>query len=321
MANEETIIGGNMQNANVAGNAAAGAAGKAAGKTAGKTAGAAASGAWKPVTIGGVTGILMGAGGIMGMEALAGESPAAETPAEDAAGLKVAHVSDDMSFSEAFAAARAEVGPGGVFHWHGGIFNTYYAEEWNAMSDADKQEFAQQIQPEIPAHDVTTDHIETAHVTTVHHEGHVEHHHYHHDDNGHAAAASQHNTANQHNTAHHEQQHAESDDDLSGFEQDGVRIVGHAATDDGHVVVAYDADGDNQADLVLIDMDDNHYISGPDVLVDPDGNQITVEELVKLDSEDVPGTGLGGDEDIMAQNPDVAPDGMPDYMDDGLVEA
>ena len=23
----------------------------------------------------------------------------------------------------------------------------------------------------------------------------------------------------------------------------------------------------------------------------------------------------------MAQNPDVAPDGMPDYMDDGLVEA
>lgn len=300
MANEETIIGGNMQNANMAANAAAPAAGAAAGSV------------WKPVTIGGVTGILMGAGGIMGMEALAGETPSPEVAQEEAAALKVAHVSDDMTFAEAFAAARAEVGPGGVFHWHGGIFNTYYAEEWNAMSDADKHEFAQQIQPEIPAQDVNTDHIETAHVSTVHHEGHVEHHHYHHDDNGHAAAA-----ANQHNTAHHEPQQPEANDDLSGFEQDGVRIVGNATTEDGHVVVAYDADGDNQADLVLIDMDDNNYISGPDVLVDPEGNMITVEQLVKLDEEDVPGT----DEDILAQNPDVAPDGMPDYMDDGLVEA
>lgn len=43
-------------------------------------------------------------------------------------------VSDDMSFSEAFAAARAEVGPGGVFEWHGGVYGTYYADEWNAMT-------------------------------------------------------------------------------------------------------------------------------------------------------------------------------------------
>ena len=43
-------------------------------------------------------------------------------------------VSDDMSFSEAFAAARAEVGPGGVFEWHGGVYGTYYADEWNTMT-------------------------------------------------------------------------------------------------------------------------------------------------------------------------------------------
>ena len=54
------------------------------------------------------------------------------------------------------------------------------------------------------------------------------------------------------------------------------------------------------------------------MLVDPEGNQITVEELVKLDDGDVPGA---GDEEILAQNPDVAPDGMPDYMDDGMAEA
>ena len=307
MANEETIIGGNMQNANVAGNVA----GNAASNVTSKTAGAAAGSLWKPVAIGGVTGILMGAGSVLGMEAVAGEQPTVDQAADEAAHLKVAHVSDDMSFSEAFAAARAEVGPGGVFHWHGGIFNTYYAEEWNAMTDAEKHDFAELVRPEIPAHDVNTDHIETAHVTTVHHTGHVEHHH-HHDaptDNEH------HSNQHEHEVAHN--QHA-NDDDVSGFEQDGVRIVGHATTDEGHVVVAYDADGDNQADLVLVDVDDSHGISGPDVLVDPEGNQITVEELVKLDDGDVPGA---GDEEILAQNPDVAPDGMPDYMDDGMAEA
>ena len=277
-------------------------------------AGAAASSAWKPVTIGGVTGILMGAGGILGMEAIAGETPAGgDDAADQAAHLNVAHVSDDMTFAEAFAAARAEVGPGGVFHWHGGIFNTYYAEEWNAMSDAEKHDFAQLVQPEIPAHDVNTDHIETAHVTTVHHEGHVEHHHHHHyDDNYDDHHASKPNPVDDHH-------HQVADNDVSGFEQEGVHIVGQATTNEGHMVVAYDADGDNQADLVLIDVDDNHHISGPDVLMDPDGNQITIEELVTMDPDDMdPGV---ADEQVLAENPDVAPDGMPDYMDDGLAEA
>jgi hypothetical protein len=38
-------------------------------------------------------------------------------------------VSDDMSFSEAFSAAREELGPGGVFAWQGQYYNTFYAEE------------------------------------------------------------------------------------------------------------------------------------------------------------------------------------------------
>ena len=43
-------------------------------------------------------------------------------------------VTDDMSINEAFAAARAELGPGGVFQSHGGTFSTYYANEWQALS-------------------------------------------------------------------------------------------------------------------------------------------------------------------------------------------
>ena len=125
---------------------------------------------WKYVTLGGVPGILLGAGmlyaGQVSAQALAAEAEAvevvdddsieveneAEEPTDivepvDAASLvpdslNVAHVSDSMSFGEAFAAARAEVGPGGVFYWHGGVYGTYYADEWNAMTDEQKNAMA-----------------------------------------------------------------------------------------------------------------------------------------------------------------------------------
>ena len=38
-------------------------------------------------------------------------------------------VSDEMSFGEAFASARAELGPGGVFQWNGEVYHTFYASE------------------------------------------------------------------------------------------------------------------------------------------------------------------------------------------------
>ena len=50
-------------------------------------------------------------------------------------------VDDSMSFSEAFAAAREEVGPGGVFEWHGQVYGTYYESEWNNMSEAERSEY------------------------------------------------------------------------------------------------------------------------------------------------------------------------------------
>ena len=40
---------------------------------------------------------------------------------------------DDMSFGEAFAAARAELGPGEVFEWRGAEFSTYTKEEWDEV--------------------------------------------------------------------------------------------------------------------------------------------------------------------------------------------
>jgi hypothetical protein len=55
-------------------------------------------------------------------------------------------VNDDMTFDEAFAAARAEVGAGGAFEWRGGVYGTYYAEEWESMSAEEKAEFGDQFE-------------------------------------------------------------------------------------------------------------------------------------------------------------------------------
>lgn len=57
-------------------------------------------------------------------------------------GMSWAHgVSDDMSYAEAFSAARAEVGPGGVFEWRGQLYGTYYGNEWDAMSPEERDDF------------------------------------------------------------------------------------------------------------------------------------------------------------------------------------
>lgn len=50
-------------------------------------------------------------------------------------------VNDSMSFSEAFKAARAEVGAGGIFEWHGKLYNTYLKEEWTSMDKDERADF------------------------------------------------------------------------------------------------------------------------------------------------------------------------------------
>jgi hypothetical protein len=54
-------------------------------------------------------------------------------------------VTDSMSFEQAFAAARDEVGMGGVFNWHGHWYNTFEKEEWSGLSLQQRQEYTEQI--------------------------------------------------------------------------------------------------------------------------------------------------------------------------------
>ena len=57
-------------------------------------------------------------------------------------------VNDNMSFGEAFKAARSEVGAGGIFEWRGNLYNTYIKEEWDTMSAQEKAEFFASIDEE-----------------------------------------------------------------------------------------------------------------------------------------------------------------------------
>ena len=111
-----------------------------------------AKGNWKPVTIGGLTGIVLGAGTMYALQpGTAISEEAMPTPTADAepapqtpgAAPSVLAVSDDMSFGEAFAAGRAASGPGGLFTWRGNLYGTYTADEWNAMSEEEKNQFAE----------------------------------------------------------------------------------------------------------------------------------------------------------------------------------
>ena len=277
------------------------------------------SGAWKHVTLGGVSGILMGAGLMYAGQTMAStkndvevieapetaeestteteatgneqttatEAPAAaeSTPAAAqadvtmaASGVQVADVNQNQSFGQAFAEARAEVGPGGVFYWHGGIYNTYTAEEWNAMSQAERSDFAQRVQPEINAHDVPTP-------TDTHPD---------------VAAHAADTQTQEVSVVDNPNQPISPDDD--------VHIVGYAEYE-GHLAVGLDVDGDNQADVAIIDVDNSGDLSAPDMVVDREGNVATMGDLV---------TGQDTHPSFTAGNPEVAPD-MPDYMDDAVM--
>lgn len=75
----------------------------------------------------------------------------ADSPSEHEAiiasdeGLRVAQVDDDQSFDEAFADARAQVGPGGVFEWHGKVYGTFYKYEWEQMSPEERAEWQSKV--------------------------------------------------------------------------------------------------------------------------------------------------------------------------------
>jgi hypothetical protein len=73
------------------------------------------------------------------------------------------HVTDEMSFEDAFKTARQEVGPGGYFEWNDHLYNTYYKEEWEAMSKEEREEYVNNLpNEEAPSTDPNSPHYSPA---------------------------------------------------------------------------------------------------------------------------------------------------------------
>lgn len=120
--------------------------------------------AWKNVLIGGVPGILIGSfaaasvlphdEGEVNTEEADVQADIIQEQVSTQGGIREAlSVNDDMSYKEAFAAARAEVGPGGAFVWHGQVYGTYRGDDadWQEMSAEDRAAYSHQVLAQVHA--------------------------------------------------------------------------------------------------------------------------------------------------------------------------
>ena len=89
--------------------------------------------------------------------------------------VNITTVDDSLSFAEAWAMAREQLGPGQAFIWRDGVYGTFNQHEWNALSTSEQHEFTavavheyQQIEfPELFAHNHQDVHfVEGEHVLT-----------------------------------------------------------------------------------------------------------------------------------------------------------
>lgn len=82
--------------------------------------------------------------------------PTQETPSPEQAilandeGIRIAHVDAD-NFNDAFAQARQQVGPGGVFEYNGRLYGTYYADEWNSMTAQERADYQSRVSEIAPS--------------------------------------------------------------------------------------------------------------------------------------------------------------------------
>ena len=217
-----------------------------------------------------------------------------------ATGVRVAQVDDNASFSQAFADARAQVGPGGVFEWHGRVYSTYYKDEWDNMTAEQKHEY----QASIDYKDVISDdsmaqhHNDMAQHNATHHESNVHHTSYHHQE-----------TTAKPETVNDSQDVSSEDVDVQVLEVgqtdlngDGIPENAAVLEVNGHEVLIVDIDQDGIADAALCDVDNDGQVE----IADLSGENMAMPEQSAGDA-------------YMAQA-----DNAPDYMNDanvGMYEA
>ncbi|MBR1725052.1 MAG: hypothetical protein IJ724_00105 [Muribaculaceae bacterium] len=247
---------------------------------------------WKRVAIGGVSGVMIGSAAAYAATHFMGgnDEPAANddaTTADQAADHKMAqNVTDDMTFEEAFATARDEVGAGGVFTWKDNVYGTFTTDEWEAMTPHEQMDYFAAISgQEVPQHEPVAAAQPAA----------QEVHHYHHVVDDTPAQA----------TAQHTADPVQQDQFIPGSDthttaDSGIHIVGETETvqnNDGTVthVTPIEAGGhagiimgEQQPDVAIIDINDNMRLDQQDVIIDlQTGDSATIGEVYQaIEAED-----------------------------------
>lgn len=245
----------------------------AAGKPANK------KGVWKQVAVGSAAGLGIGAAAIA-LTSFANPEDGQDSNADLKSliddDMDIAkNVTEDMSFSEAFAAARAEVGPGGCFMWHGTIYGTYYANEWNSMSAAERAEFEGHFSWGAGSHTTSTHH--TAHSSSsVHTADSV-----HTTTSAHAQATA--HTSGDYVSANSTGGHATQVGDgeirviSMGYDNDLGANVG-IVEQNGMRMMFVDVDNDNEFEYAIADVNGNQQIEDEEV-IDISDKHITMQTL------------------------------------------
>lgn len=237
---------------------------------------------WKKVAVGAGSGIFLGsAATLLSASAPLGhaegenaEEEGSETHPEwtDGEVSVASSVSDDMSFSEAFTAARTEVGSGGVFEWHGNIYSTFTEDEWNGMTAEQRDEYGSHFSWH--SDNSSTETASSTHSST----------------SSHSAHATDEVEVSEVTQESHTEEVAVVDVDpevevlgVVHDEESGANIAGLAV--DGQEVVLIDVNGDETFDVMGADVNGDQQLS-QDEIVDISGQNLTVNDLGGISNPD-----------------------------------
>lgn len=275
---------------------------------------------WKEVVVGGVSGIALGVAGTLFASATPSDASAVETDnaegSDDTAANNSAiapmatKVEDSMSFSDAFNVARAEVGSGGTFEWHGNLYSTYTADEWANMDTAAREQFAERIHWDGPSHEyVASNSHHSSHSPgndTANEYVHQASHDNSYETNTHTAT---------HTTTTHTQGTEDPEVEIIGVEHANIdgehdSIIG-AASINGQAVYFVDVDGeDDEFEIMMADTNGNSQVDD-DEIIDISEQHMSVSNFEQLAQTNNQGSEESNPETYYASNED-----LPDYVND-----
>ena len=205
------------------------------------------------------------------------------------------NVNNDMSFSEAFAAARHEVGAGGAFEWRGNVYSTFYAEEWNSMTEEEKDDYFSHVNHTPSAYHAETH--DTAEVVSVD------------DSQTHTTEQSSPHAS----TASHETAQMGTSSPVDDVEIEVLGVSHDDATGDnvvsmtvgGHGAILVDVDNNNTIDIMAMDVNDDGQVSENEI-ADVSDQGLTIDQF---------GTPTDPAGNMYASNDD-----LPDYVNDANID-